>query len=412
VKAFDAEIIAVGSELLTPSKIDPNSLWLTDQFNTLGVEVIRKSIVGDDRARLADAITDALNHVDILLLTGGLGPTEDDVTRDAVAASLGRAQSFRQDVCDTIEERFRRMKRHMAEVNKRQAFIIDGAEVLPNAGGTAPGQWIEVDGRVVALLPGPPREMKGLWNAEVLPRLERMLPPQVIRTRFYRVACMPESDLDQLIAPVYTKYTNPATTVLAALGDIQVHLRARCDTEAEAEALLAEVGGQIEPLLGDRIYTNCGVPLEHRVGELLAERGATVAVAESATGGLLGERITSVTGASRYFGGGVLSYTDAAKKELLGIDVAAHGAVSEAVANAMAEAVRRRLAATWGVSITGFAGPDGGTDADPVGTVYVGIAGPDGVSSKRLFFAGDRPRIRTMAVQWALDLLRRRIACN
>src|ERR1051326_6772733 len=238
----DAEIIAVGSEMLTSQRIDTNSLYITDQLNALGVEVRRKLIVGDDRALLTDAVQSALNHAAIVILTGGLGPTEDDVTRQAVADALDRKLVFSQEICDGIEERFRRRQRKMAEINRRQAYRIAGAEVLPNANGTAPGQWIAHDGRVVILLPGPPGELKPLFAQECIPRLTTLLPRQVIRARFYRVTGLTESDLDALIAPVYTKYTNPSTTILASPGDIQIHLRARCASEEEAELLLAEVG--------------------------------------------------------------------------------------------------------------------------------------------------------------------------
>jgi nicotinamide-nucleotide amidase len=409
---MDAEIIAVGSELLTPDRLDTNSLYLTAELNGLGVEVTCKSIVGDDRARLAETIRIAAGRSAVVILSGGLGPTEDDVTRDAVAEALGRSQSFQQSVCDEIEARFRRMNRRMAEVNKRQAYIIDGAEVLPNSRGTAPGQWIATDTSVLMLLPGPPHELKPLFAAECLPRLRRLLPPQVISTRVFRVAGMGESDLDQLIAPAYTKYTNPVTTILAGAGDIQVHLRARCTSEAEAAALLNELGGRIEALLGDRIYSRNGDPLETEIGTLLRARECTLSVAESCTGGSLAGRITSVAGSSEYFLGGFLTYTDRMKVQLLGVDpelIERHTAVSEKVAEAMAKGARERTGSTYSLSVTGFAGPDGGTEANPVGTVYLGIAGPGGCSARRLQYAGDRGRIRALAVQSALDLLRRRL---
>ena len=212
----DAEIIAVGSEMLTSQRIDTNSLYITDQLNALGVEVRRKLIIGDDRALLTDAVQSALSHAGIVILTGGLGPTEDDVTRQAVADALHRELVFSQEICDAIEERFRRRQRKMAEINKRQAYVVAGAEVLPNINGTAPGQWIANDGRVVIMLPGPPGELKPLFANECIPRLISLLPRQVIRARFYRVTGFTESDLDALIAPVYTKYTNPSTTILAS----------------------------------------------------------------------------------------------------------------------------------------------------------------------------------------------------
>lgn len=408
---MDAAIIAIGSEMLTPQKIDTNSLYLTDHLNARGVEVVMKMIVGDHRGRLAAAMRHALANVDLLILSGGLGPTEDDLTRDSVAEVCRRPLLFDQTICDGIEERFRRMNRKMSEINRRQAYVVEGARILPNSRGTAPGQWVEHDGRHILLLPGPPNELKAMFETHCLPRLDELLPAQVIRTRFYRVAGMPESDLDQLIAPVYTKYENPATTILAAAGDIQVHLRARCSTEAEAEALLREAGDPIAQLLGDRIYSRNGDSLEKTVGDLLRQRGMTVAVAESCTGGMLGERITSVPGSSDYFAGGFLTYSYDAKEKLLGIDRAfldQHKAVSEPVARAMAQAVRERVGASIGVSVTGVAGPGQGDEIEPPGVFFVGVATADRCNVRRFqWAAGDRNRIRVIATQSALDLLRR-----
>jgi competence/damage-inducible protein CinA-like protein len=408
----DVEIIAVGSELLTPSKLDTNSLWLTERVNALGLEVVRKSVVGDDRERLEAAIRAAFGLRKIILLTGGLGPTEDDVTRDAAAAALGRSLSLRADIVDWIERRFARFGRKMAEINKRQAYVIEGAEVLPNPNGTAPGQWIEQDGMRVALMPGPPGELKPMFEAEIAPRIQAGLEPAAIRSLVYRVVGIGESDLDHLIAPVYTKYSNPVTTILAAVNDVQVHLRARCATAEEAEALAAEVGRKIEPLLGDKIYSRDGSPLEVVVGRMLHEREATVAVAESCTGGMLGERITSVPGSSDYFAGGFLVYTNVMKTALLGVDpelLEKHTAVSNPVARAMADGVRERTGSTYALSVTGIAGPEGGTEEMPVGTGFIGISGPNGTDARKFRWVGDRRRIRQAAVQSALDLLRRRM---
>src|SRR5229473_1033413 len=277
---MQAEIIAVGSELLTAQRLDTNSLYLTDQLNALGVEVVTKCVIGDDRDRLAAAVRRAAGNSGIVIITGGLGPTEDDVTRDAVALALDRPLRFHQEIGDHLEQRFRQMGRKMAEVNKRQAFIIEGAEILPNDRGTAPGQWIDQAGASIILLPGPPHELKAMFTRQCLPRLERRVPKQAIRTLVMRVAGMAESDLDQTISPVYKKYSNPVTTILAADGDIQIHLRARCTNEADANALLAEVAGPIDLLLGDRIYSRNGEPLEVIVGELLKKHHATLSVAE------------------------------------------------------------------------------------------------------------------------------------
>ena len=408
----DAEIIAVGSEMLTSQRIDTNSLYITDQLNALGVEVRRKLIIGDDRAMLADALKSALGRAEIVILTGGLGPTEDDVTRQAVADALHRQLVFSQEICDAIEERFRRRQRKMAEINKRQAYVVEGAAVLPNVNGTAPGQWIAKNGRVVIMLPGPPGELKPLFASECIPRLTKLLPAQVIRARFYRVTGFTESDLDALIAPVYTKYTNPSTTILASPGDIQIHLRARCGSPEDAERLLAEVGDPIEALLGRHLFSRTGEPLEAIVGALLRERGATLSIAESCTGGMLGERITSVAGSSNYFVGGFVTYTKRMKTDLLGVDpalIAQHTEVSKEVACAMAEGARARTNSTFAISITGEAGPESSTGA-PVGTIFVGFAGPDKPpEALRFAMPGDRPRIRGFATQAALDLLRRRL---
>lgn len=402
----DAEIIAVGSELLTPQKVDTNSLYLTDQLNALGVEVVRKVVVGDDRQRLVETIHSSMERSQVVLLTGGLGPTEDDLTRESVATALGRDLVFSQEICDQIAERFRRFGRVMANINKRQAYVVSGAEVLNNPRGTAPGQWISTNGLTVILLPGPPSELKAMFERECLPRFEKLLPPQAIRVRFYRSVGMTESDLDELIAPVYTRYTNPATTILAASGEIHIHLRARCTDAAQAEALLQEVASQIEPLLGDRIYSRNGDSLETVVGNLLRERNAHLSVAESATGGLLGGRITAVAGSSDYFVGGFLTYTDEMKTTLLGVPadlIQEHTAVSEPVAMAMAEGAQKRTHSEYALSITGYAGPDG---AHP-GLVFIGLATPSGVQARRVQLPGDRERIRMFSTNTALDLLRR-----
>jgi len=408
---MNAEIIAAGSELLTPARSDTNSLWLTARLNELGVEITQKTIVGDDRERLAGAVRGALERVDIVIVTGGLGPTEDDVTREAVAQALGRGLVFSEEIQGWIERRFTRFGRRMAKINRRQAFLIAGAEKLENPNGTAPGQWIDLEGKMIALLPGPPGEMQPMFESACVAHLRERLPRMSIRTRFYRVAGMGESDLDQLIAPLYKPYANPVTTILAAAGDIQIHLRARAETPEQAETLAAELGEKIEAALGERIYSNDGAPLASVVGEQLKRRGETVAVAESCTAGLLGARITEVAGASAWFAGGFLVYQTQMKTLLLGVDaglIAAQGVVSEAVARALAGSARERTGATWALAVTGAAGPDSAGGAEP-GTVWIGLAGPGGTEARRLRFPGDRARVRAFAAQSALNLLRLRL---
>jgi nicotinamide-nucleotide amidase len=326
-----------------------------------------------------------------------------------VASALGRAMVFRQDICDQIEERFRRFQRKMVEINRRQAYIVDGAEVLTNDRGTAPGQWIEQNSTVLMLLPGPPNELKSMFEKECLPRLQRLLPPQVIHTLMLRVVGMPESDLDQLIAPVYLRYPNLATTILAVSGEIHIHLRARSADAAQAEALIAEVAAQIEPLIGDRIYSRNGDSLEKVVGDLLRARHAHLSVAESATAGLLGGRITAVPNSSDYFLGGFLAYSDRMKTKLLGVPpemLIEHTAVSEPVAKAMAEGAKERTGSDYALSITGYAGPEG----ENVGLVFIGLATPHGSEARRVQFPGDRERVRAFSTNIALDLLRRNLS--
>jgi nicotinamide-nucleotide amidase len=405
------EILAVGSELLTPQRLDTNSLYLTQKLNELGVEVVGKSVVGDDRERLTEAVRLARQRVRLVILTGGLGPTEDDVTRDAVAAAVGRELVFHPPALDAIEARFRTLQRPMAPINRRQAFLIQGADMLPNDRGTAPGQWIADSLGVMILLPGPPNELKAMFEQQCVTRLRRVVPARSIVTRFLRVALMAESDVDQTISPVYTRYKNPVTTILAAPGDIQIHLRAYGSSESEARVLADELARQIEDLLGDRIYSRHGEALEEVVGGLLRRQGATLAVAESCTGGLLAQRITSVSGASQYFLGGWVAYSGSVKSSALGVlpeTLEAHGAVSAPTATEMAEGARREAGATHALSITGVAGPDPDGDK-PVGLVYIAVADDRGCEVKERHFAGDRDRVRALAAQTALDLLRRRL---
>jgi nicotinamide-nucleotide amidase len=407
----NAEIIAIGSELLTPQRIDTNSLIVTEQLNLLGVEVVKKLIVGDDRERLTDAIRKAVESSPIVILIGGLGPTEDDLTRDAAAAALGRKLllSFEQE--SVLITRFRQINRQMAKNNLRQAYLIEGAEAMPNPNGTAPGQFISTSRGALALLPGPPRELKPMVENELIRRLRPVLPPQVIRVRSFRITGIGESDLDALIAPVYSKYSNPVTTVLSAPGDLFVHLRAHGETREQADLLLREVGNPIADLLGERLYSeNPDEAIEMVIGRLLRKKHATVATAESCTGGLVAARLTEHQGSSKFFVAGYVTYSDSQKRDVLGVPselLAKYSAVSEKVAAAMAEGVKQRAATTYGLSTTGYAGPEGGTEFDPVGTVYLGLSGPEGTKVVRIRYGLDRFRIRTLATQASLDLLRK-----
>jgi len=407
-----AEIIAIGSELLTPSRTDTNSLFITDELNKLGVDVVEKHVLGDERARLTEAVRAAIHHSEIVILSGGLGPTEDDVTREAVAAAVDRVLVLSPEQERILTLRFQQIHREMADNNRRQTFLIEGAEALPNPYGTAPGQFFKTKSGGLFLLPGPPRELKPMMHEQVVPRLRPMLPPQVIKTRVFRVAGMGESDLDALVAPVYTKYANPTTTVLSAPGDLSVTLFARSSSEAEADALLKEVGDPVAQLLGERVYSTEDAPLEVVVGSLLRQWRATVATAESCTGGLIATRLTEHAGSSDFFIASYVTYNDRQKQQLLGISkdlLEAHTAVSEPVARAMAEAAKDNTGATYALSTTGYAGPDGGDQENPVGTVFIGLASPQGTTVRRIHCGLDRARIRLFAAQAAIDLLRREL---
>ncbi|WP_031498743.1 competence/damage-inducible protein A [Bryobacter aggregatus] len=407
-----AAIIAVGSELLTHTRLDTNSLYLTEKLNDMGVEVVQKLIVGDHRGGLEKAVRYALESAQLLILTGGLGPTEDDLTREAVAAATDRAIHFDPEVCAWLEARFQSFGRTMSEINKRQAYVLEGAEVLPNGRGTAPGQWLSLPhNQIVVLLPGPPGEMKPMAGQEFFPRLQKILPPLALATATFRVSGIGESDLDALIAPIYKPYERPVTTILAKAGDITVHLRTQATTQTEADALTSELAAKIEAALGNKIYSHDGSPLEAAVLRLLEAKGQTVAVAESLTGGMLGSRLSGIAGASKVFVGGFISYNNGQKQSLLGVDpwaIAEHTEVSEEVALQMAVGAQERANAHWALSLTGYAGPDGGTAENPVGTVFCGIAGPGGFRKAHRFRypTGDRDRIRQFAVQSALNLLR------
>lgn len=407
-----AEIIAIGSELLTPHHADTNSLWLTEQLNSIGIEVKLKTIVGDDDARLEEALREALRRSRVVLTTGGLGPTEDDITRKIAARALGRRLLLNEKVLDEIRAKFMRWGRKMPEINTRQAMVIEGAEVLDNPNGTAPGMYLEHEGRAVVLLPGPPREMHPMYEHFVSQRLASKAGDVRVMRRVLRVVGLGESAVDERIAPVYTQYENPQTTILFNRSEIEIHLTAQGKTEQEAELLLDGLAGQIEERLGDAIFAFRGEKMEAVVGLRLAVNGFTVAVAESCTGGLIAQRLTEVPGSSQYFKEGVVSYSNEAKVRLLGVPsdlIGEYGAVSAPVAEAMAEGVRERADTDFGLAVTGIAGPSGGTEEKPVGLVYIALADDAHTEHRKLLLPGDRQLIRWRASQAALDLLRRRL---
>ena len=411
-ESLTAEIIAIGSELLAPDRTDTNSLWLTEQLNRLGIEVKLKTIVGDDDARLEEAIKDATRRSKVVIATGGLGPTEDDITRKVTARALGRRLLLDEEVLAEIRQRFQSFGVSMPERNSRQAMVIEDAEVLPNPNGTAPGMFIDHQGTAIVLLPGPPREMKPMFENHVAHRLSNRAGSQKVVRRMMRVAGMGESAVDEKIAPVYSKYDNPQTTILFNQSEIEIHLTARGRTEQDAEALLDRLSEEIEERLGNAIFAFAGEKMEEVVGLKLTVGGYTLAVAESCTGGLIAQRLTDVPGSSKYFIEGVVAYSNEAKMRTLGVEpilLLHHGAVSAPVAEAMAEGVRKRAGTDFGLAITGIAGPGGATEDKPVGLVFVALAMEAKTEHRKLIIPGDRHLIRWRASQAALDLLRRRL---
>ena len=407
---MQAEIIAVGSELLTPDRIDTNSLFLTQRLNHLGIAVARKTIVGDQHDHVRDAFRCALDRCDLVISSGGLGPTLDDLTREAVAELLSRKLVLNNSVLQNIEARFRRLGRTMPEVNKRQAMVPESADLLENSRGTAPGLWLESAGRIIVLLPGPPHELKAMFTEKVEPRLERLAGATRLFYREMRTAGLTESEVEQRTAPIYTQYPEVQTTILTAPGEIQLHLRSWSSDHAAAERMLDELIERISFALGENVFTSNGQSLEEIVAHEMTLNQATVATAESCTGGLLAERLTRVPGSSSYFLGGVVCYSNDLK--IAWTDVPAElieskGAVSPEVAQALAQGIRRRVGATLGIGITGIAGPSGGSPEKPVGLVYIALADANGSRDRTLRFPGDRERIRWHASQAALDMLRR-----
>ncbi|HXZ79003.1 MAG TPA: competence/damage-inducible protein A [Terriglobales bacterium] len=410
-----AEIVAIGSELLTPNFQDTNSLYLTDKLNSIGVQVAFKTVVGDHRQQIADVARAALRRADIVIFMGGLGPTEDDLTREAVADALGRELNRDPQLITELYTMFAARRRRMPPNNEKQADLIEGAVALRNQLGTAPGQWLEaaVEGRnrYVMLLPGPPYEIRPMFDEQCLPRLRERIPSQYIARRVLRIAMIGESDVDARVAPIYKAAEGVDTTILSSGGEISLHLSTRASSQDEAESRVEDLAVKLEDELGDHVFSR-GESLEQIVGYYLQLKNATIAVSESCTGGLLGARLTSPPGSSRYFLGGAIVYSDDLKTLFANVPpllIAQHGAVSEEVAGALAEGVRDETGATIGVGITGIAGPTGGTPEKPVGLVFHAVADDQGTEVVERRFPGDRERIRRFATQQALDMIRRRL---
>ncbi len=408
-----AWIIAVGSELLTPFRVDTNSLLITDRLNAIGIDVLQKSVIGDDVDRVAALLTEALAAADLVVCTGGLGPTADDVTRDAVSRALGLPLDPNPEILAAIEARFVRRGLVMSAINRRQAMVPRGALVLDNVNGTAPGLWIEARSSRLALLPGPPREMTPMLEALVRERLAPLTGGGGLFRRVLKITGRAESEVDALAQPIYGPLRGQAvpieTTILAVFGQVELHLTAAAQSRAEADAALNPAVAALVAGLGPSVYSTDGTTLEAVVGDLLRASGDTVAAAESCSGGLLMSRLTDVPGSSDYIQSGVVCYSNRSKTEWVGVPadlIAAHGAVSEPVARAMAEGVRRRAGATVGIGVTGIAGPGGGTPDKPVGTGCLAVLTEHQAHVRTVRLVGNREQVKYQSAQAALNLLR------
>ncbi len=415
-----AEIIAAGSEMLTPHRQDTNSLFLTEQLNDLGVQVAFKTIVGDSLDHLTGAARIALSRADLVLFSGGLGPTEDDLTREAVAAALGISLHRDPSLLAGLQRRFGDRGIAMPPNNHKQADVLEGATILPNLVGSAAGQLLETSfegrPRTVVLLPGPPRELKSLFSAECRPRLAAALPQSHIARRVLRMALIPESQVDARTAPIYKQFPDVETTILAGSGEIQLHFICTRPTEAEAQARVDELADRIEREMGDAVFSAQGETLPEIVHRLLGMRQLTLTVAESCTGGLLSQRLTAIPNSSGTFLGGVVVYTTELKTEFAGVPkqlIDSAGSVSEEVARSLAEGIRNRTGSSFGLSITGLAGPGGGApgpdEKKPIGLVYIALAHSAGTDCRELHITGDRDHVRLWASQHALEILRRKL---
>ena len=406
-------IIAVGSEMLTPFRADTNSLVITERLNAIGFDVRLKAIVGDDVGELADVLTGALASTNLIVMTGGLGPTADDITRDAVARVLQLQLDMDETIVDRIRQRFARRGMAMPDINRRQAMVPRGAAVLENPNGTAPGLWLEHENTAIVLLPGPPREMTPMLDAVIRDRLVPKAGGAGLFRRVVKVTGRAESDVDACVQPVYGQWLTQAvpisTTILAVLGQIELHLTARAERRAEADAALETAVLQLQEALGEAVYSVDGRTLEVVVGGLLRARQLTVAVAESCTGGLLASRLTDVPGSSDYVDRGAVCYSDRSKIEWLACPIADRGARCRKRARGAGDGRRRsksRAGAKVGIGITGIAGPGGGTPQKPVGTVAIAVLVADTDRVRTFQFVGGRQMVKFQATQGALNMLR------
>lgn len=407
---MNLELLTVGTELLLGFTLDTNGAEIGRLLAAHGIGVTRRTSVADDGTAIRDATASALERTGAVLITGGLGPTRDDVTKHAVCELMQAPLAFDASVWAALEDRFRKLGRATPPSNRSQAMVPAGATVLPNRWGTAPGLWLENDLGIVVMLPGVPMEMRNLLRHEVLPRMVARGQGRITLSRTLRTTSIAESALADRLDGIEERIAPVTLAYLPGLEGVDLRLTAWQLDPAEAARVLLDAVSAVRPLAGDHLYGEDDETLQEVLVARLRLTGDTVAVAESCTGGLLGARLTDVPGSSATFLGGVISYANEVKVRDLGVDpavLARDGAVSEAVAVAMATGVRQRFGSTWGVAVTGIAGPDGGSPEKPVGTVWFGLAGPRGVEGRRVIFPGSRSEIRARAVQAAMFLILR-----
>ena len=408
---MQAELLAVGSELLVPGRQETNAATLTRYLLERGCKVVARTTIADDAQALTDSFRLALSRADLVIATGGLGPTEDDLTRECAATALGATLIREPSYVEWLKERFKRFNRPMPSVNEKQADRIEGGRLLMNEKGTAPGQMIERDGKILVLLPGPPREMLPLFEREVLPVVEARASGERIVMRIIRIAGMGESDVEQQVAPIYKTFTNPVTTILGGASEVELQLVGTGPTDAEALEKVEQLASRIREVLGPRIYTERGETLENVVAALFMRRGLKLALAESCTGGLVTSRLVSIPGVSAFLDRAFVTYSDKAKRDELGVreeTLRSFGAVSEETAREMAAGAIRASGADVAIAVTGIAGPTGGSAEKPVGTVCFALEGALGSrSTRRIFPSADRERIIQQAANSALEILRR-----
>lgn len=403
-----AEILSVGTELLMGQIANTDAQYISRRLAELGIAIYRHTTVGDNPARVKEALGEALSRSDIVITTGGLGPTEDDLTKEMVAEYFGLPMQLHQPSLDAIEAFMNRVGHPMTENNRKQAYFPVGSTVLENAVGTAPGCVVEANGKAVAVLPGPPHELKDMFEKQLAPILARLSGAH-IESSFLRVFGIGESRLETLLKDLFHS-DNPTLALYCAPGEVQARVTALAPTRDAARALIAPIEEEIRRRLGDHVYgEGADNTIERAAYELLKAHGETVTFAESCTGGLLAARLVGIPGASDVLGESYVTYSDAAKARLLGVDpqtLAAHTAVSAEVARQMAEGARKASGADWAVSTTGYAGPDGGADGTPVGTVYIAVSGRDATVVRACRFRGQRAYIRTLAASWGFNMLR------